>query len=62
MWQTSFSIEENADVPNMGSVKVKFDNQFLVMQSAGIEGTNIVWAFSSLKVGTTQVVVTVNVA
>jgi len=30
------------------------------MQSAGIEGTNIVWAFSSLKMGTTQVIVTVN--
>jgi hypothetical protein len=61
MWQTSFSIKENADVPNMGSVRVKFDNQFLVMQSAGIEGS-ILYGRSALLslMGTTQVIVTVN--
>ena len=44
----------------MGSVRVKFDNQFLVMESAGIEGSTIVWKFNSLKIGTTQVIVIVS--
>jgi hypothetical protein len=59
LYKTSFQIKENANVPSMGSVKVKFDDQFLALESAGIEGSNIVWTFTSLKLGTTQVVVTV---
>jgi hypothetical protein len=59
LYKTSFQIKENANVPSMGSVKVKFDDQFLALESAGIDGSNIVWTFTSLKMGTTQVVVTV---
>jgi hypothetical protein len=59
LYKTSFQIKENAIVPSMGSVKVKFDDQFLALESAGIDGSNIVWTFTSLKMGTTQVVVTV---
>jgi hypothetical protein len=57
--KTSFQIKENANVPNLGSVKVKFDHEFLALESADIEGSNIVWTFTSLRLGTTQVIVTV---
>jgi len=60
LYKTSFQIKENANVPSMGSVDIKFDDKFLALESAGIVGSNIVWTFTSLKMGTTQVVVTVH--
>ena len=60
LYKTSFQIKENASVPSMGTVDIKFDNQFLTLETAGIDGSNIVWTFTSLKTGTTQVVVTVH--
>jgi hypothetical protein len=60
LYKTSFQIKENASVPSMGSVNIKFDDQFLALESAGIDGSNIVWTFTSLKMGTTQVIVTVH--
>ena len=60
LYKTSFQIKENASVPSMGTVDIKFDNQFLTLETAGIDGSNIVWTFTSLKLGTTQVVVTVH--
>jgi len=60
LYKTSFQIKENASVPSMGTVDIKFDNQFLALETAGIDGSNIVWTFTSLKMGTTQVVVTVH--
>ena len=59
LFKTSFAVKESSAVPTGGSVKVKFDDTFLVLQSADIESSNIVWTFSSLKMGTTQVIVTV---
>jgi hypothetical protein len=59
LYKTPFQIKENSNVPSMGSTKVKFDDQLLALESAGIDSSNIVWTFTSLKMGTTQVVVTV---
>jgi hypothetical protein len=60
LFKTTFQITAQASVPSGGSVTLKFDNTFLTLLSAGISGQNIVWKFTSLKEGTTQVVVTVN--
>ncbi|KAK7178405.1 hypothetical protein PSPO01_15551 [Paraphaeosphaeria sporulosa] len=54
-----FNIKERAETPKFGSVEIKFDPQFLVLNTAGIKDSDIVWKFDSLQTGTTQVVVLV---
>jgi hypothetical protein len=57
LFKVPFSIKADAKVPEFGSVDIKFDPEFLVLQSASIQNTDIVWNFDSLKTGHTQVIV-----
>jgi hypothetical protein len=60
LWKESFTIKQFAQVAETGYVKVKFDDKFLVLLSAGIKGSDIVWTFNSLQMGFTQVIVEFN--
>ncbi|KAJ5359331.1 uncharacterized protein N7496_011744 [Penicillium cataractarum] len=55
-----FTIQQSANVPQFGSDDVQFDTNFLVLQTAGVQASNIVWTFKPIKTGITQVVVLVN--
>jgi hypothetical protein len=60
LWKESFTIKQSAQVAETGYVNVKFDDKFLVLLSAGIKGSDIVWTFNSLQMGFTQVIVEFN--
>jgi hypothetical protein len=55
---TPFSISAPADAGRGGMVNIKYNPDFITLQSASIEDTNIVWRFSANKVGETDVIVT----
>jgi hypothetical protein len=59
LYKEPFTISEQAELPKMGSVDLKFDPTFLTLQTAGISDGKIVWNFDSLQTGNTQVIVTV---
>lgn len=56
----TFEIKQAAEVPKGGSVKIKFDTNYVNLSNADIEDTNIDWTFKALHTGHTQVLVTVS--
>lgn len=60
LYDEAFTIKQRAEMPKFGSIDLKFDPQFLVLETAGIDDGNIVWKFNSLQTGTTQVVVSLH--
>ena len=46
LWKESFTIKQLARVADSEYVKLRFDDQFLVMLSAVIVGSDIVWMFN----------------
>lgn len=59
LYGENFTIKQNADLPKFGSIDLKFDTNFLTLETAGISDGSITWTFKSLQTGNTQVVVTV---
>jgi hypothetical protein len=57
LFKVPFSIKAAAKVPEFGSVDIIFDPKYLVLQSASIQNTEIVWTFDSIQTGHTQVIV-----
>ena len=58
LFKMPFNINSNSNVPNMGSVDIQYDRTLLQLVTAGINDSDIVWTFNSLKTGDTQIVVT----
>ena len=58
LYKQAFTVKAPADAPKQGSLIIDFDPTFLSLQNAGIVGSNLVWTFNSLQLGSTQVVVT----
>lgn len=58
LYRQAFTVKAPADAPKQGSLIIDFDPTFLSLQNAGIVGSNLVWTFNSLQLGSTQVVVT----
>ena len=53
-----FGIKAAADAGAMGGLNIKFDDTVLKLVSAGMQGTDLVWTFKTLKLGKTLVDVT----
>jgi hypothetical protein len=49
---------QKAIVPKFGAVSITFQDDFLTLQNASIDDTNIVWTLDSLKLGSMQIRVT----
>ena len=60
LFKMPFQIKQASQVPQFGSVQMKFDPTMLQLQQAGIEDGNIVWTMNSLQTGNTQVVVNIS--
>jgi hypothetical protein len=55
---TPFTITAPANAGAGGEVFIKYNQEFITLQTAGIRNENIVWTFQTNKVGTTEVLVT----
>jgi hypothetical protein len=58
LFKEPFKVSAKAIVPKFGAVSITFQDDFLALQNASIDDTNIVWTFDSLKLGSTQIRVT----
>jgi hypothetical protein len=58
LFKEPFKVSAKAVVPKFGAVFIKFQDDFLTLQNASIDDTNIVWTFDTLKLGSTQIRVT----
>lgn len=58
LYKQAFKVKAPADAHLQSSLTVDFDPTFLSLQTAGIIGSNLVWTFNSLQLGSTQVIVT----
>lgn len=57
LYKQSFNVKDSANAPEQGSLLVDFDPSFLSLQTAGIVGSNLVWTFNSLQLGSKQVII-----
>lgn len=55
LFKEPFKVSAEAIVPKFGAVSITFQDDFLTLQNASIDDTNIVWTFDSLKLGSTQI-------
>jgi hypothetical protein len=58
LFKEPFKVSAKAIVPKFGAVSITFQDDFLTLQNASIDDTNIVWTLDSLKLGSTQIRVT----
>ncbi|MCJ1464125.1 hypothetical protein MMC07_002738 [Pseudocyphellaria aurata] len=58
LYKQAFKVKAPADAPKQGSLAIDFDPTFLDLQTAGVAGSNLVWTFNSLQLGSTQIIIT----
>jgi hypothetical protein len=56
---TPFKVKQSKNIGSsqLGDISISFDNQFVSLKNASIQGGDIVWTFDPLKIGVTDVVV-----
>jgi len=54
-----FKIKQSKNIGSsqLGDISISFDDQFVLLKNASIQGGDIVWTFDPLKIGVTDVVV-----
>ncbi|KAH8689608.1 hypothetical protein BGW36DRAFT_391211 [Talaromyces proteolyticus] len=57
--RTPFKVKQSKNIGSsqLGDISVNYDDQYVLLKNASIQGSDIVWTFDPVKIGVTEVVV-----